>query len=80
MYKIATIVCMASVLASCKQESGKTFTVSGKLSNPPVNMVYLEELPMGGAQRIVVDSSVITGSGQYTCTENHLTSRFFNCI
>jgi peroxiredoxin len=66
MYKIATIVCMVSVLASCKQESGKTFTVSGKLSNPPVNMVYLEELPMGGAQRIVVDSSVITGSGQYT--------------
>jgi peroxiredoxin len=44
---------------SCKNETGKSFSVTGELKNAGSAMVYLEETPLGSGQRIVVDSSSI---------------------
>jgi peroxiredoxin len=62
----AMITMTAILLVSCKGQStvGK-FVVSGKIINSNAKTVYLEEVPMGTNQRIVVDSAVIGNDGQY---------------
>jgi peroxiredoxin len=53
------------LLASCQSNSHKTFSVSGTLKNSSASSIYLEELPLGGGQRVVVDSSAIDKTGKY---------------
>src|SRR3982074_151002 len=66
MRKFLAAAFFVSILASCKHESKKQFEVSGVLTNSNSDKVYLEELPLGSGQRILVDSSPIDKSGKYS--------------
>ncbi|HEX7846407.1 MAG TPA: TlpA disulfide reductase family protein [Chitinophagaceae bacterium] len=61
---MAITLIMAMVL-SCKSSKEK-FAISGKIINNKAQTIYLEELPMGTMQRIVVDSSAIGKEGEYS--------------
>jgi peroxiredoxin len=52
-------------LLSCKHETKKNFTVSGTIRNSNAKIVYLEETPLGSAERIIVDSSFINNNGSF---------------
>lgn len=66
--RLVILVVMAAVIASCgKKSTGKEgFNVSGTITNSPVKMVYLEEIPMTSMQPQVVDSSKIDDKGKYS--------------
>ncbi|HEY0434152.1 MAG TPA: DUF4369 domain-containing protein, partial [Chitinophagaceae bacterium] len=68
------------VVASCATKSQEQFEVTGKVSNAPGKMVYLEETPLTTGQRIVADSFVIGQDGAYrlkgTAKEESLFSLF----
>jgi peroxiredoxin len=54
------------VFISCKEKTVKEkFVVSGKIVNSNAKTVYLEEVPIGARDRMVVDSSVLGKDGEY---------------
>src|SRR6266498_829792 len=65
MQRIFFSIFFISLLFSCKHEAKKQFEVSGTIKNSDVNMVYLEETPLGSAERIIVDSSRINNTGSF---------------
>jgi peroxiredoxin len=66
--RVSILVILAVMLLnSCSDKSkGKTFEVSGKITNAGgAKMVYLEEMPIGSNQRDIVDSAAIGKDGEY---------------
>ncbi len=60
MKKILILVSATMLLFSCKQnQHGGAFKVSGKVDNATGSKVYLQELPFGGTQPIVIDSTTL---------------------
>jgi peroxiredoxin len=60
---LVPVLCMLS----CKNDSsGKKFQVSGTIANSNAKMIYLEEVPIGTMQRIVVDSAELGKDGKYS--------------
>lgn len=63
---IAIIVFVTIAGTSCKEKSSaNTFEISGAITNSNAKVIYLEEMPMGTMQRIVIDSVPVSNDGKY---------------
>ena len=65
MKKILLFLFLTSILISCQQKKYGAFTVSGKIQNAPAKKVFLEELPFGGEQPVILDSGSIQQNGDF---------------
>ncbi|TAF54376.1 MAG: AhpC/TSA family protein [Sphingobacteriia bacterium] len=54
------------VLAACQQNKYGGFTLSGTIKNAPSPRIYLQELPFGGEQPVVLDSALLSAQGRFT--------------
>ena len=66
MLRYAVLLVVVAGFMSCGEKSGSSFTVTGFIKNSSAQKIYLEETPMAGAQRIVVDSMVLGKDGSFT--------------
>ena len=67
MRKIIFLLMGCSLLTvACKQKKYGGFTVTGTIKNPVSTKIYLEELPFGGNQPIVLDSGRIESNGKFS--------------
>lgn len=62
----AILVVVGLLATACQQKKYGAFTVSGIVKNAPEPKLYLQELPFGGAQPLVIDSTVIGKDGKFT--------------
>jgi len=67
MRKIVLPLLVVLLLASCKNDYTKSFTVSGTLKNTSAKVVYVEESIIATGEKRVKDSSAID-----TCTKGRL--------
>ncbi|ANH83379.1 alkyl hydroperoxide reductase [Niabella ginsenosidivorans] len=65
MKHLIYIVFLAILFAGCKNEHKKTFTVNGTVANTQEKRMYLEEVPVGSMQPVIVDSAEIE-NGNFT--------------
>jgi len=70
MRKIVLSVLVISLLASCKEKDGKSFTVSGVLHNAPSKVVYIEESDITTGKKTLKDSSSIAADGRFSISLN----------
>lgn len=65
---LVVMIVLAAAITSCgKKSTGKGyFNISGTITNSPVRMVYLEEIPMTTMQPMLVDSSEVDAKGKYS--------------
>jgi thiol-disulfide isomerase/thioredoxin len=68
MIKKSAVVLMAisTLVTACQQKKYGAFTVTGTVKNAPLPKLYLQELPFGGEQPIVLDSTSIGKDGKFT--------------
>jgi peroxiredoxin len=78
MLRYAVLVMVVAGFMSCGEKSGSTFSVSGSIKNSSAKKIYLEETPMAGAQRIVVDSMVLGKDGSFTLKASPSEETLFN--
>jgi peroxiredoxin len=50
---------------SCRQRQSGSFTVSGKITHAPAKRIYLQELPYGGDQPVILDSGSLQANGSF---------------
>lgn len=62
-----TIIILTSVitLASCQEKKFGAFTVSGKIEHASAKKIFLQELPFGGQQPVVLDSTTLKSNGTF---------------
>src|SRR6187402_1354409 len=70
MRKIVLSVLVISLLTSCKDKNGKSFTVSGILHNAPSKVVYIEESDITTGKKTLKDSSSIAADGRFSISLN----------
>ena len=60
-----TIFCLSLIifLISCQEKKYGAFTVSGKIEHAPIQKIFLQEIPFGGEQPIVLDSGTLKANG-----------------
>ena len=78
MRKIVLSVLVISLLASCNNEDGKSFTVSGILHNTPSTVVYIEESNITTGQKTLRDSSVIAADGKFSLSIDGAKNAVYN--
>ena len=66
MRKIVLSVLVISLLASCKDDKNRSFTVSGVLKNTPAKVVYAEENNIIKGEKKIKDSAVIAADGKFS--------------
>ena len=66
MKKIIVVLIGVIFLSACQQKKYGGFTVTGKIKNAVSTKVFLEELPFGGENPIVVDSGTIEKNGDFS--------------
>lgn len=52
-------------LFSCQEKKFGAFTVSGKIIHAPAKKIFLQELPYGGEQPVVLDSTSLKSNGTF---------------
>lgn len=67
MKRITYLLCGVLMFAavSCRQQQSGSFTVSGKITHAPGKRIYLQELPYGGEQPVVLDSGSLQSNGSF---------------
>ncbi len=79
MKRILIVVTALIALGSCQTKpKRKGFEVSGRISNNPARLIYLEEIPMTTMQRVVVDSVAIGKDGSYKLQAGITEARVYN--
>ena len=78
MRKIVLSVLVLSLLASCKDKDGKSFTISGVLHNAPAKVVYIEESDITTGQKTLKDSSAIAADGKFSVSINATKNAVYN--
>ncbi len=66
MKKIILILSAIITLVSCEEKKYGAFTVSGKIDNAANKKVFLQELPFGGQQPVILDSLTLPSNGSFT--------------
>ncbi|MBI2284604.1 MAG: AhpC/TSA family protein [Bacteroidetes bacterium] len=66
MKKLLFIVVALVTLSACQEKKYGAFTVSGKIDNAPGKKIFLQELPYGGQQPVILDSGTLKSSGTFT--------------
>ncbi len=54
-----------TLAASCRQQQSGSFTISGKIAHALGKRIYLQELPYGGEQPVVLDSGSLQSNGSF---------------
>jgi len=65
MKKMLYIAAIVALVSSCQEKKYGAFTVSGKISNAPSKRIFLQELPFGGDQPVVLDSGTLKDNGNF---------------
>ncbi len=65
MKKVLVVLIGIVFLSACQQKKYGGFTVTGKIKNAVSTKVFLEELPFGGENPIVLDSGSIEKNGDF---------------
>jgi peroxiredoxin len=66
MKKISILLlAVVMLMAACQEKKYGAFTVSGKISNAPAKKIFLQELPFGGQQPIILDSTTLASNGSF---------------
>ena len=65
MIRIPVYLFIAIIVACNNKSSTKQFEISGTITNSTAKNIYLEEMPAGSSQAIIVDSSVLSKEGKY---------------
>jgi peroxiredoxin len=65
MKKLIYIAAIAALASGCQEKKFGAFTVSGKILNTPAKKVFLQEIPFGGEQPIVLDSGTLKDNGTF---------------
>jgi len=80
MRKIVLSVLVISLLASCKDNESKSFTVSGVLHNAPSKVVYIEESDITTGKKTLKDSSAIAADGKFSISLNATPNAVYNLL
>lgn len=78
MRKMLFMVVCTIFIFSCKREEGEKFMVSGKVINKEESKIYLEETPVATMQKIVHDSSELSGEGEFSLEARVKEQSIFN--
>ena len=70
MRKIVLSVLVISLLTSCNNKDGKSFTITGVLHNAPSKVVYIEESDITTGKKTLRDSSSIAPDGTFSISLN----------
>lgn len=65
MKKIFIEFMIVVALTSCKEKKQGAFVVAGKIENTNSEKIYLEELPFGGENPVVLDSATLKKNGNF---------------
>lgn len=65
MKKTILILTTVIALASCQEKKFGAFTVSGKIDHAPAQKIFLQELPFGGQQPVILDSVTLKSTGTF---------------
>lgn len=65
MKRILYVAAAVVLISSCQEKKYGAFTVSGKISNAPSKKIFLQELPYGGEQPVVLDSGTLKDNGNF---------------
>lgn len=65
MKKILIGLLVLVVISSCREKRFGAFIVAGKIEHSPSDKVFLEELPFGGDQPVVLDSATLKANGNF---------------
>jgi len=65
MKKLLLITTTLLALTACQEKKFGAFTVSGKIEHAPNKKIFLQELPFGGEQPIVLDSGTLASNGTF---------------
>lgn len=62
-----TLLILSAVVAftSCQETKVGTFTVTGKIEHAPAQKIFLQELPFGGQQPVILDSGSLNTNGTF---------------
>ena len=66
MKKLLLITTTVLALTACQEKKFGAFTVSGKIEHAPAKKIFLQELPLGGEQPVVLDSVTLASNGTFT--------------
>ncbi|MES2005138.1 MAG: TlpA disulfide reductase family protein [Bacteroidota bacterium] len=65
MKKLIIIIAAGIALVSCQEKKYGAFTVSGKIAHAPGQKIFLQELPFGGQQPVILDSNTLKPNGVF---------------
>ncbi|MDE3142846.1 MAG: AhpC/TSA family protein [Bacteroidota bacterium] len=65
MKKVFIGILAVVAMASCKEKKFGAFVVAGKIENTKAEKIYLEELPFGGENPVVLDSATLGKAGTF---------------
>ena len=66
MKKLLLLATTTLALFSCQEKKFGAFTVSGKIDHAPAKKIFLQELPYGGEQPVILDSGTLASNGTFT--------------
>lgn len=66
MKKLLLIATTVLTLTSCQEKKFGAFTVSGKIEHASAKKIFLQELPFGGEQPVILDSGTLASNGTFT--------------
>ena len=66
MKKVLLLLTTTLIFFSCQEKKFGAFTVSGKIEHAPAKKVFLQELPFGGEQPVILDSVTLASNGTFT--------------
>ena len=66
MLRLVVLITGIIALVSCKEDSKRSFEVSGVVKNNSAKKIYLEETPLGSGQRNLLDSAMLGKDGSFT--------------
>lgn len=66
MKKIILIATTVVAFAACQEKKFGAFTVSGKIEHAVKQKIFLQELPYGGQQPVILDSVTLPSNGTFT--------------
>lgn len=65
MKPLLYVAAALALLSSCQEKKYGAFTVSGKITNAPSKKIFLQELPYGGEQPVILDSTTLKDNGNF---------------
>ncbi len=78
MLRYVVLLVVIAGITSCGEKSGSSFSVTGVVKNTSAKKIYLEETPMAGAQRVLVDSMILGKDGSFSLKANTKEETLFN--